>query len=203
MGVSPHDPSIKRALAKGLIPKDQVKDVEAAKANAEVGKQAVEQIRGWCREYGWPEPVTEYRFSPKRKWQWDVAWVDLKVAIEFQGGVYNPNNPGRHMRPQGFASDCEKFSSGAAMGWRCLPVTYKQVKDGHLLQWLKAIMGESGVPVFTLKATDPIASTVLLEHARDCEDIEYPKVYVERLLDASYAFRAWQASHPTRVSDVA
>ena len=94
----------------------------------------------WCRENGWPEPVAEFRFAPPRRWRFDLAWVELKVAVELQGGV---RSGGRHNRPAGFAADCEKFSTAASMGWRVMPVTYGQYKSGELLGWLRAVMEES------------------------------------------------------------
>jgi hypothetical protein len=96
-------------------------------------------VVSYCRARDYPEPEAEFRFHPSRRWRWDVAWVDERVALEFQGGVWTG---GRHVRGKGFTADCEKFATGAALGWRVLPVTPSQVADGSLFAWLDLIFGE-------------------------------------------------------------
>lgn len=67
-----------------------------------------------------PEPATEYKFHPRRKWRFDVAFVDARVYVELDGGVYSN---GRHTRGAGFEADCEKLNAAALMGWRGLRYT--------------------------------------------------------------------------------
>ena len=74
---------------------------------------------------GLPEPVTEHKFHPDRKWRFDIAWLDAKVALEIEGGVYIG---GRHTSSKGYLNDIEKYSEAAAMGWlivRCTPKTLR------------------------------------------------------------------------------
>lgn len=133
----PAKPRGKKRPPKLVLPKF---DPPGCSSSRLVGERAAAVVSEWCREQGWPLPITEFLFAPPRRWRLDVAWVDLKVAIEFQGGVYSR---GRHTRPKGFAADCEKFSTAASMGWRVMPVTYGQLKDGRVLEWTKRVMGES------------------------------------------------------------
>lgn len=68
-----------------------------------------------------PMPVREYRFAPPRKWRFDYAWPDLKIALEVEGGVWTR---GRHTRGAGFLKDVEKYNAAASLGWlvlRCTP----------------------------------------------------------------------------------
>ena len=67
-----------------------------------------------------PEPVTEYKFHPKRKWRMDVAWPDYRLCVELEGGVHNG---GRHTRGAGFEADAEKYNAAAVMGWTVLRYT--------------------------------------------------------------------------------
>lgn len=67
-----------------------------------------------------PEPVTELRFHPVRRWRFDFAWPDVRVAVEVDGGVYTY---GRHNRPGGFAQDCEKINAAQSLGWVVFRVT--------------------------------------------------------------------------------
>lgn len=66
----------------------------------------------------WPE--REYRFHPTRKWRFDFAFVEAKLAIECEGGIWQG---GRHTRGAGFEKDCEKMNAAAVLGWRVLRFT--------------------------------------------------------------------------------
>lgn len=88
-----------------------------------------------------PAPVREHVFHPVRKWRFDLAWPELLVALEVDGGVYIG---GAHNRGPHVESDCEKFSSAAALGWRVLRVTPRHVRDGRALLWLVAALEYGG-----------------------------------------------------------
>jgi very-short-patch-repair endonuclease len=81
-----------------------------------------------------PEPVREFRFSPPRRFRFDLSWPDRKVACEIQGGVWTQ---GRHTRGAGAESDAEKLSLAAVDGWRVLVVTAKHVQSGEALTWIE------------------------------------------------------------------
>jgi very-short-patch-repair endonuclease len=66
------------------------------------------------------ECVKEFRFHPIRKWRYDYAIPEYKVALEVEGGVWTE---GRHTRPRGFLGDIEKYNSGTVMGWMILRTT--------------------------------------------------------------------------------
>lgn len=68
-----------------------------------------------------PAPVAEYRFHPVRRWRFDFAWPDHRVALEVEGGAFAR---GRHTRGAGFRADIEKYNAAATERWfvlRCLP----------------------------------------------------------------------------------
>lgn len=85
-------------------------------------------------------PVREYVFCPGRRWRFDFAWPDQRLAVELEGGHWAH---GRHTRGAGFAADCEKYSTAAALGWRVIRATGDQVRTGQALKWaeqaLKAV----------------------------------------------------------------
>lgn len=68
-----------------------------------------------CRAFDLPEPVAEYRFHPVRKWRFDWAWPERKIAVEVDGGVWVQ---GRHNRGSGYLADMEKLNAAAEAGWR-------------------------------------------------------------------------------------
>lgn len=80
-----------------------------------------------------PPYRTEYRFHQSRRWRFDAAWPEIKLAIEFHGGVHIG---GRHTRGTGFTKDREKMNSAQLLGWTVLEVTPEHVKSGQLRAWL-------------------------------------------------------------------
>lgn len=83
---------------------------------------------------GITDPVTEFRFDPHRRWRFDYAWPERKLALEIEGGTWSR---GRHVRPGGYEKDCEKYNAATLQGWRVLRVTTGMVKDGRALRLLE------------------------------------------------------------------
>jgi very-short-patch-repair endonuclease len=90
-----------------------------------------------------PKPEREYRFHPERKWRFDFAWPDLKVAVEVEGLTYGAG--GRHQRVGGYQGDLEKYNAAAMAGWLVLRFTGNDVRRGiairQITQTLEARMG--------------------------------------------------------------
>ncbi|WP_295458931.1 hypothetical protein [uncultured Thiodictyon sp.] len=82
-----------------------------------------------------PKPQTEYRFDPDRRWRFDFAWPDFKLALEVEGGTGSGQS--RHSRGDGFEHDCEKYNQAALFGWTVLRVTSHMVKDCRALHTLQ------------------------------------------------------------------
>lgn len=71
-----------------------------------------------------PQPLREYRFSPKRRFRFDLAWPKNKLAVEIDGGVWSG---GRHTRGAGFERDAEKLNLAISLGWKVLRFTPQQL----------------------------------------------------------------------------
>jgi len=67
-----------------------------------------------------PQPEREYRFSPPRRFRFDLAWIAKSVAVELEGGTWIR---GSHVRGKRYASDCEKYNLAALDGWTVLRFT--------------------------------------------------------------------------------
>lgn len=104
------------------------------------GELAFQALENWCRVNGYPVPVPEYRFHPKRKWRMDAAWPAEKLAIEWQGGIHLKR--GGHNTAAGISRDTEKACNAAVLGWRVMPCTYPQFNSGQVYEWLTAIFGD-------------------------------------------------------------
>lgn len=76
---------------------------------------------------GLPEPQREFLFHKKRKWRFDLAWPDLLIAVEVEGGIWTG---GRHVRGEGYEADCEKYNEAQLAGWMVLRFTPGMIKRG-------------------------------------------------------------------------
>lgn len=70
-----------------------------------------------CRSDLKVECVKEHKFHTTRKWRFDYAIPEHKIAVEVEGGVWTG---GRHTSPKGFLGDIEKYNTATVMGWRVL-----------------------------------------------------------------------------------
>lgn len=65
----------------------------------------------------------EFRFHKTRKWRFDFAWPDLKIAVEIDGGQFKKFG-GRHARD----SDREKLNEAVLLGWSVLRFSGEMIK---------------------------------------------------------------------------
>lgn len=85
------------------------------------------------------ECLKEFKFHPTRRWRFDYAIPEHKIAVEVEGGVWTN---GRHTRPQGFLGDIEKYNTATLMGWRVFRTTPTELVRTATLKMLKqAILG--------------------------------------------------------------
>lgn len=93
-----------------------------------------------CRSDLNVECVKEFKFHPKRRWRFDYAIPEHRIALEVEGGVWTG---GRHTRPQGFLGDIEKYNTATLMGWRVFRTTPDDLLRTATLNLLKsAISGD-------------------------------------------------------------
>jgi hypothetical protein len=89
------------------------------------------------------EVVKEHLFHPSRKWRFDYAIPEHKIALEVEGGVWTR---GRHTRPQGFLGDVEKYNAATLLGWRVFRVTPDDLYRTKTLNLIKqAISGAKDI----------------------------------------------------------
>ena len=75
--------------------------------------------------------VREYVFHGERKWRFDFAWLQERVAVELEGGVFKSGGKG-HRSIRNFLRDCEKYNAAAELGWRVLRYTAKDLQERPL-----------------------------------------------------------------------
>jgi len=85
-----------------------------------------------------PTPTREYRFDPVRKWRFDFAWPDQKVAVELDGGIWTK---GGHSTGSGIMRDMEKSNAAQLDGWLVLRFSDKHLEDGSAIEQTKRALG--------------------------------------------------------------
>lgn len=70
--------------------------------------------------------VTEHRFHEARKFRFDVAILDHKIAIEYEG-IFSVKS--RHTSVKGYNRDADKYNLAQANGWRVLRYTASNYKN--------------------------------------------------------------------------
>jgi very-short-patch-repair endonuclease len=81
----------------------------------------------------------EYRFHPIRKWRFDWAMTEKRVAIEYEGGVFLGRG---HTGGVIYGQNCEKYNTAALMGWTVLRFTAPMIRAGmHETMIREAIAG--------------------------------------------------------------
>lgn len=115
-------------------------------ADSKIEELALEIIKN----AGLPDPVREYRFHPTRRWRLDLAYPDIKLGIELEGGTFggivkcqvcgalvthrsgNRRIPvrvgGRHNIGASYEKDLEKYSEAAILGWTIIRFTGAMLK---------------------------------------------------------------------------
>lgn len=80
-----------------------------------------------------PGHKKEFRFHPVRRWRFDYAWPEIKIALEIHGGVFTN---GRHTRGKGFTEDKVKMNTAQLLGWIVIEATTVHVNNGQMLKWV-------------------------------------------------------------------
>ena len=138
---------------------------------AEIAKQAAKAKRDqWedelafqVRAHRLPAPARQHRFALElgRQWRFDFAWPQpgLMVAVEFEGLVATKAMlpkaqgrgyretfilTGRHVTPEGFKEDVEKYNAATLLGWRLLRFHRDQVKSGTAIATLERLLHSLG-----------------------------------------------------------
>lgn len=78
--------------------------------------------------------VSEYKFHDTRKWRFDFASLEHKIAIECDGAVWSN---GRHTRGSGYVGDMEKFNQAALYGFRVLKFQPKEMLTKNTAEIIK------------------------------------------------------------------
>lgn len=88
-----------------------------------------------------PPPIREYRFHPERKWRFDFAWPEQKVAVELEGGIWRRSGKGAHTGGAAVTRDAEKSNEAQLQGWLVLRFIDAHLEDGTAIEWTRRALG--------------------------------------------------------------
>lgn len=121
-----------------------------------------EDLAFQIRAHRLPDPIRQHRFALElgRQWRFDFAWLDYKLAAEFEGLVATtalvPKGQGQsgyrktivltggHATPDGFKEDIVKYNTATLLGWRLLRFHRDQVKNGEAIATLELVFHSLG-----------------------------------------------------------
>ena len=89
-----------------------------------------------CRAEGLT-PEREYIFS-KRKFRFDFAFPDKKLAVEVEGGIWMN---GRHNRASSIEMDFFKYNLATKLGWHILRYSTAMAIDGTAISDVLEMLG--------------------------------------------------------------
>ena len=88
----------------------------------EINKIAIKQTLETL--FGAENVKMEYRFHPVRRWRFDYAIPEVKLAVEYHGHAgFVGGKVSGHSTIKGLTNDCEKMNRAHALGWRVLAFT--------------------------------------------------------------------------------
>jgi len=121
----------------GAVPRPRTVSLVREPAAPDPPTVPVSRFERLLRSVGLPAPVREHRFHPVRRWRFDYAWIDHKVALEVEGGVWTG---GRHTRGAGFVADIEKYNAAVVAGWRVVRVVPSKLCASATVGMLESLL---------------------------------------------------------------
>jgi very-short-patch-repair endonuclease len=83
------------------------------------------QLVAWSLESGIYVEKEHHFAKPQRRWRFDFALPDKKIAIEYEG-IHSEKS--RHTTVSGYQGDIEKYNAAQALGWKVIRLTAKTYK---------------------------------------------------------------------------
>ncbi len=86
-----------------------------------------------------PKPQEEYKFLEDRRFRFDFAYPEYRLAIEVQGGIWRK---GGHSSAKGIMRDCEKYNLAQLNGWTLLLFTAEDVHSGEAARVIAMLLAD-------------------------------------------------------------
>ena len=117
------------------------KDLDKARAKA--AREKFEQAFFWqCVVNKLPKPERQHLFAPRRKYAFDFAWPQWKLAVEVEGGIWRRGG-GAHSHPTAIIRDIVKHNLATDLGWRVYRFTTDQVQSGEAINHMARVLARA------------------------------------------------------------
>jgi hypothetical protein len=130
MGKRWTDTDLKNLQSKGFLIEEQIKEPVKKLpkvSKTSVGKNTIELLLQEMKRLGMISGfVSELKFDEFRRYRFDWAIPDLKIAIEYEG---LNSEKSRHTTKKGYTGDCEKYNKATIQGWKILRYTALNYSD--------------------------------------------------------------------------
>jgi very-short-patch-repair endonuclease len=90
-----------------------------------------------CKSFKIKPPVREHRFLDNRKFRFDFAWIEERIAVEIEGGIWIN---GGHNRGRGYSKDMEKYNLAVLNGWRVLRFAPSDIKKENTYDLINKLL---------------------------------------------------------------
>ena len=94
-----------------------------------------------CMQSGLARPTPEYQFLGDRRFMFDYAWVDKRIALEVEGGIFIR---GAHGSVGGILRDIEKYDLAAVTGWIVLRVVAEDLLKSRTFEMVRRAIQAHG-----------------------------------------------------------
>lgn len=80
--------------------------------------------------------------SGKRRYRWDWALPERRIAVEYQGiiGKSHGHGDASHASIAGMLRDHEKFSEASVLGWTVILANARTAESGQVIGWVLAAL---------------------------------------------------------------
>jgi very-short-patch-repair endonuclease len=157
-------------------------------------KQVAELFARQCEQRALPAFEREFVFANSigRRWRFDFAWPQYRLALEIEGLVVMRIGgqlicKGRHASIGGFKDDCEKYAWATVLGWRVMRFETSQVKDKTAIDM--AVRALATLPL--VPYVPPISDQTAIVDTPGFEKAFVPKRALkvgQRVRDSRYGF---------------
>jgi very-short-patch-repair endonuclease len=124
------DSDLRNLQSKGLLIEEQIKTPIKklpTVTKESVGKNTIELLLQEMKRLGVISGyVHELKFDDIRRYRFDWAIPDLKLAIEYEG---LNSEKSRHTTKKGYTGDCQKYNLAVINGWKVLRYTAMNYSD--------------------------------------------------------------------------
>lgn len=103
-------------------------------------KRYEDELADQINRHQLPTFKREYCWHPIRRFRSDFVFVDQKLIVEFEGGLWQRGGGG-HSHPLGILRDIEKYNEATILGYRVLRFTDKDIKNLNAIEKIKKLLG--------------------------------------------------------------